>query len=147
MTTDPEALKMDILLSFRGEGYNLLDTEDPAVLGMPLGKGYSLLASVREEWMITFNDGVETSRYPLDSPKVPFTNAKDAIKLYDKFNDKFIEACKAAGINGEGEVHADTCIEPQETVEQESETVTRACNYDIDSVILKLDALVRGVRV
>jgi len=92
MTSD-DALKMDILLEFRKE-YNLLDTEDPAVLGMPLGKGYSLLASVKAPWVIRFNDGVETTTYPVSSPSVPYTNAKDPLTLAKKFET----ACKESGI-------------------------------------------------
>jgi hypothetical protein len=92
MTSD-DARKMDILLEFKKE-YNLLDTTDPAVLGMPLGKGYSLLASVKAPWVIRFNDGVEITTYPVSSPSVPYTNAKDPLTLAKKFET----ACKEAGI-------------------------------------------------
>lgn len=84
-TASTEAHRMDVLLSFRKRGYNLKDTDDPAVLSMELGNGYTLLASVKREWLISFDDGIQTSEYQIDSVKIPFTNAKDANKLWKEY--------------------------------------------------------------
>jgi len=80
-----EAQKMDILLSFRGSGYNLQDTEDPATMKMSLGTGYTLFASIKNSWVIELNDGTETTKYNIDSVKVPYTHAKDAQKLFKEY--------------------------------------------------------------
>lgn len=83
-----DALKLDILLSFKGKGYNLQDTDDPATMKMSLGTGYTLLASINESWFIEFNDGVETTKHHIESAKIPYTNARDARKLCKEYSDE-----------------------------------------------------------
>lgn len=81
-----DAQKLDILLALKKKGYNLQDTDDPAVMQMSLGTGYTLFASIRDSWVIEFNDGVEKTRHNIDSVKIPFTNAKDAQNLFKEYN-------------------------------------------------------------
>jgi len=136
------AQKMDILLNFRSEGYNLLDTEDPAALGMALGKGYSLNASVETPWTVTFNDGKVKKEYPLNTSEITHTYVKDARKLAKLFEKQ----CKKAGIVFKtcGEVVEKDEPIPQEEIEQiDSEPVEqpKRCNYDINKVIAKIDAI------
>lgn len=90
-----ESQKLDILLNFRSQGYNLLDTDDPGIMKLSLGGGYTLLADINHAWEIEFNDGIETSMYPVESPRVPYTNAKDAVLLWGKYQ----AACKEAVID------------------------------------------------
>ncbi len=86
-----DAQKLDILLSFKKE-YNLVDTEDPSMMKMSLGNGYTIFASVKRSWYIEFNDGLETTSYDVESPKVPYTNSRDARTLCKKYRDE----CKRA---------------------------------------------------
>lgn len=100
MTKDlPDAKKLDILLSFKAKGYNLVDTDDPAVMRMELGTGYSLLASINKTWLIEFNDGVETTKHNIESAKIPYINAKDARKLCKEYTAE----CKRVLGSGAGE--------------------------------------------
>ena len=136
-----ESQKMDILLSMKKKGYNLKDTEDPAVLSMDLGNGYSLLASVKREWLISFNDGVQTTEYQIDSVKVPFTNSKDAHKLYKEY----CEALKAA--LDEVEEHHENPVElppevPEALISPEAEDAQKA-SEEADK-LAKLEAIMNG---
>lgn len=83
-----DAQKLDILLSFTGRGYNLKDTDRPDTLKMSLGNGYTLIASINDSWFIEFYDGVATSKYHIESPKVFYTNAKDARNLFKEYSDE-----------------------------------------------------------
>ena len=109
-TASTEAQNMDTLLAFRKKGYNLKDTADPAVLSMELGNGYTLLASVKREWLISFDDGVQTSEYQIDSVKIPYTNSKDANKLWKEYE----KALKDVKIEGEPQ-EAPVEVAPVET--------------------------------
>lgn len=97
-----ESQKLDILLSFKKE-YNLGDTDDPSVMTMNLGNGYTLFASVKRSWFVVFNDGVEVTEYDIESSKVPFTNAKDARTLWKKYED----GCKRVLAERSGEMKQD----------------------------------------
>lgn len=84
-----EAMKLDILLGLKQKGYNLIDGDQPEIMTMSLGGGYTLICNVKKpskEWIISFNDGVETSEYPVDSEKVVYTYKKDAEKLIKEYD-------------------------------------------------------------
>lgn len=140
-----ESQKMDILLSMKKKGYNLKDTEDPAVLSMDLGNGYTLLASVKREWLISFDDGIQKTEYQIDSVKVPFTNSKDANKLYKEY----CEALKAA-LDGIEEYHDEATEKPVEVppevpealVSPEVEDAQKAS--DEADKLAKLEAIMDG---
>lgn len=136
-----ESQKMDILLSMKKKGYNLKDTEDPAVLSMDLGNGYTLLASVKREWLISFDDGIQKTEYQIDSVKVPFTNSKDVNKLYKEY----CEALKAA-LDGIEEHHDDPSELPHDVpeavVSQEVEDAQKASEEA--EKLAKLEAIMDG---
>lgn len=136
-----ESQKMDILLSMKKKGYNLKDTEDPAVLSMDLGSGYTLLASVKREWLISFDDGIQKTEYQIDSVKVPFTNSKDVNKLYKEY----CEALKAA-LDGIEEHHDDPSELPHDVpeavVSQEVEDAQKASEEA--EKLAKLEAIMDG---
>lgn len=118
-----EARKMDILLSLRKKGYNLKDTEDPAVLTMDLGNSYTLLASVKREWLISFDDGVQKTEYQIDSVKVPFTNAKDANKLYKEYENELkavLEEIEEYSDTIEEVPKVESFLEPEEDPEEKA---------------------------
>lgn len=84
-----EARKLDILLSLRKKGYNLIDGDQPEIMNMSLGGGYTLECNVKKptkEWKIFFNDGVEVTEYPVKSEKVVFTYRKDSDKLIKEYD-------------------------------------------------------------
>lgn len=164
---------MDILLSLRNDGYNLLDTEDPATLGMPVGRGYTLRASINSPWVFTFNDGTQTHEYPLESNKLLHTSTKDSLKLWRKYT----KLCKEAGVEckfmnsvqdgspvsgvedidpvceedadqidrAEYEERERAIIEMDLREKQKEETVPPSRRYNIDNVIKIIDELL-GVR-
>lgn len=105
-----DAQKLDILLSFRAKGYNLQDTEDPAVMKMSLGTGYTLYASINKSWFVEFDDGVEKSKYHIESAKIPYTNAKDARKLCKEYTDE----CKRVLAEKRGEPVPEPAKAPEE---------------------------------
>jgi len=87
--TKAEAKKLDILLALRSKGYNLIDGDEPELMTMSLGGGYTLECNVKKpakEWKIIFDDGVETTEYPADSEKVVHTHRGDADKLIEEYN-------------------------------------------------------------
>ena len=136
-TANTEAQRIDALLSFKKKGYNLKDTADPAVLSMELGNGYTLLASVKREWLISFDDGVQISEYQIDSVKIPFTNAKDANKLWKEYE----KALKDAKIEGEPQESTAEVI-PVETP-NEAENVEPVSAEEADK-LAQLDAIMNG---
>lgn len=92
-----EAMKLDILLGLKQKGYNLVDGDQPEIMTMSLGGGYTLICNVKKptnDWKILFNDGVETSEYPANSVKVIYTYRKDSDKLIKEYE----AGCKAIGI-------------------------------------------------
>jgi hypothetical protein len=115
-----ESIKMDILLGLIKKGYNLQDTEESSTMSMELGNGYTLLASVKSNWLITFKDGNETVKYQIDSTKVPYSNAKDARTLHKEFQ----AACAALAFEG-----ADDVESVEESVPEETETVSEPSNW------------------
>lgn len=144
-TASTEAQKMDTLLSFKKKGYNLKNTEDTDVLSMELGNGYTLLASVKREWLISFDDGVQTSEYQIDSVKIPFTNAKDANRLYKEYG----AALKDATTEGDPQespvkvVPVETPVEVENVEPERVEDTDKKpkIQYNINSVISKIDAV------
>ena len=78
------AQKLDALLKVSKE-YNLKETGDPATYNMDCGNGYTLFASVDRSWYFSLDGGAVTTKYDVDSSKVPYTNAKDARSLYAKY--------------------------------------------------------------
>ncbi len=81
-----EAQKLDVLLSLSKE-YNLKETDDPATYTMNCGAGYTLFACVNRSWYFQFEDGITAETYDIESSRVPFTNAKDARKLCEKYEN------------------------------------------------------------
>jgi hypothetical protein len=91
--TSAEARKFDILLALKKQGYNLVDGDQPELMNMSLGGGYTLECNVKKptkEWKIIFNDGVETTEYPIDSEKVIHTYRGDSDKLIKDYNDELM---------------------------------------------------------
>ena len=100
-----EAMKLDILLGLKQKGYNLVDGDQPEIMTMSLGGGYTLICNVKKpskEWKILFNDGVEVSEYPVDSEKVIFTFKKDADKLINEY-DAVLRALFEEGVRANDE--------------------------------------------
>jgi len=84
-----EAKKLDILLTLKSRGYNLIDGDKPELMIMSLGGGYTLGCNVKKptkDWKIIFDDGVENTEYPADSEKVVHTYRGDADKLIEEYN-------------------------------------------------------------
>lgn len=108
-----EAQKLDILLKFTKE-YNLKEVaDDPATYTMSCGGGYTLFASVNRSWFFQFKDGITTETYDIEASRVPFTNARDARKLYKKYDDeckKLLKELKGETNMGEAEVIVETQV-------------------------------------
>jgi hypothetical protein len=139
--TSAEARKMDILLNLRKKGYNLKDTEDPAVLSMDLGNGYTLLASVKREWLIFYDDGVRPYISQIDSVKVPYTNSKDAIRLYDEFKAEY-EARSKDELDEPDELNIESFEEPDLSGFEENVGI----QIDDKELIKQIDAVMRSTK-
>lgn len=135
-----DAQKLDILLSFKAKGYNLQDTDDPAVMKMSAGTGYALLASINRSWVIEFNDGINTTPYDIESVKVPYTNAKDPLKLWKEYEAE----CERVLAEKSGE-HVPEQKEP-EPVSAEVHDKQAPRQISDAELITQIDSILKGSR-